>query len=118
MTNDDINLSNQSMNSYSFLTSMFRDSFYPDALVEKGKLILLKLCAKIEQLKPADLAALYVLTNLATDEFNELQQEFYDQNSEIETGARDCIAMDFDYIAKAYGFLDADLEELVANRDW
>jgi hypothetical protein len=39
-----------------------------------------------------------------------LQQEFEEQGSEIETAARECIAADFEAIAKAYGFEDADVK--------
>ena len=38
--------------------------------------------------------------------------------SEIETAARDCIAVDFEFISKSYGFIEADVEELIATRDW
>jgi Family of unknown function (DUF5713) len=64
------------------------------------------------------LEALYVLTNAATEEFNALQADFEAAGSEIETVARDEIATDFGFIAVAYGFADADLEALVASRDW
>ena len=37
---------------------------------------------------------------------------------QIETVARDTIATDMEYIAQSYGFEDADIEELVAPRDW
>ncbi|MPN01681.1 hypothetical protein SDC9_148892 [bioreactor metagenome] len=36
----------------------------------------------------------------------------------METAARECIAADFEAIAKAYGFEDADVEELIALREW
>jgi hypothetical protein len=100
-----------------FLEEMDRDSYFPAHLVDKGKAILVRLCETIEAEKPADLAALYALTHAATDEFNALAQEFADHDSEIETVARDCIGMDFAFIAEAYGF-DADTEELIAPRDW
>ena len=47
---------------------------------------------------------------------NELAEEFYESDSEIETAARECIAGDFAFIAEANGFADADLEELVATQ--
>ena len=62
-------------------------------------------------------AALYVLSDAATEEFNQLAEEFGENDSEIETAAREAIAEDFGVIAKAYGF-DADVEELIAPRDW
>jgi hypothetical protein len=67
---------------------------------------------------PADEAALYELTHAATEQFNDLAEQFYDANSEIETVAAECIALDFEFIARAYGFENADLEELIATRDW
>jgi hypothetical protein len=42
----------------------------------------------------------------------------FGKKSEIETAAREAIAHDFDVIAGAYGFADADIEELIATRDW
>ena len=109
---------NPSISDYEFLAGMYRDGYFPDFLVDKGKAILIDLCEKIESESPADLAGLYALTHSATEAFNDLQQEFWDNDSEIETAARDCIGMDFEHIAKAYGFEDADGEELIATRDW
>ena len=100
------------------LEGMYRDGYFPDFLVDKGKAILVNLCEQIEAQHPADLVALYRLTHAATEAFNDLQEEFEDNDSEIETAARDCIGMDFDFIAKAYGFGEADGEELIAPRDW
>ena len=87
------------------------------ALVKKGEDILVALCGEIERRKPSTLEELYALTHAATNQFNDLQGEFADQDSEIETGAREAIAKDFEQIAKAYGFVDADTEELIATRD-
>lgn len=110
-------LQNEAVRKYSFLEEMAQDSYFPNHLVDKGKAILVKLCADIEQQQPQSLEALYVLTHAATEEFNDLQEKFYEADSEIETAARDCIAVDFDFVAKAYGF-ETDIEELVATRDW
>ena len=111
-------ITNTSISSHSFLAEMYADSYFPRRLVDKGKQILLRLCEQIEQRKPADVVALYALTHAATDEFNELAEEFEAAKSEIETAARDCIGTDFAFIATAYGFADADVEELIATRDW
>lgn len=97
---------------------MYRDAYFPDRLLDKGRDILLRLCARIEAERPVDLAGLYALTEGATEEFNRLQEEFWAAGSEIETVAREEIAEDFGFVASAYGFADADLEELVAERDW
>ncbi len=100
-----------------FLADMYEDNYFPNDLVDRGKAILMRLCESIEVEKPASVEALYALTHAATDEFNALAEAFYEHDSEIETAARECIAGDFAFIAEAYGF-DADIEELIATRDW
>jgi len=102
---------------YDFLAAMQRDGYFPPPLVHKGRQILIRLCEAIEAQRPQSLEALYALTHAATDEFNRLAEEFYEHDSEIETAARENIGEDFAAIAKAYGF-DADVEELIATRDW
>ncbi|MFX4293752.1 DUF5713 family protein [Streptomyces bohaiensis] len=101
-----------------FLAGRYGDAYFPDRLLDKGREILLRLCLRIETEQPADLAALYAMTHAATEEFNTLQEEFYAAGSEFETVARDAIAEEFWFVAQAYGFTDADLEELVAPSDW
>ncbi|MEV4562135.1 DUF5713 family protein [Nonomuraea sp. NPDC049419] len=103
---------------HAFFKGMYEDGYYPDHVVDKGRQILLRLCERIEDERPADLAALYVLTHAATEEFNELEAEFDAAGSEIETVAREVIAEDFWFVASAYGFEDADAEELIATREW
>lgn len=110
-------MKNPHIANYHFLAEMFEDSYYPNALVEQGKNILLTLCRRIEEQQPQTLAAFYVLTHEATEAFNALQEAFWEQDSEIETMARECIGADFRFIAKAYDF-DADIEEIIAPRDW
>ncbi|WP_375433746.1 DUF5713 family protein [uncultured Hymenobacter sp.] len=110
-------LKNESIKSYSFLKEMYKDSYFPNKLVDKGKAILVGLCFKVEQGQPKSLDELYELTHAATDKFNDLQEVFEEADSEIETGARECIAENFYFVAKAYGF-DADREELIATREW
>jgi hypothetical protein len=112
-----MSISNEKMRKYSFLAEMYDADYFPDNLVDKGKDILVRLCETIESEQPKTLDALYRLTHAATEEFNELAEEFLEQDSEIETGARDAIGTDFAAIAEAYGF-DADGEELIGTRDW
>ncbi len=72
----------------------------------------------MESDRPGGLAALYALTHAATEEFNELAAAFEEAGSEIETTAREEIGEAFWFVARAYGFADADPEELVASRGW
>ena len=101
-----------------FLRALYADAYYPDAVVDRGRGILLRLCERIEAERPSDLVSLYALTAVATEEFNVLQEAFEAADSEIETVAREEIAEDFAFIAAAYGFPQADVEELIAARDW
>ena len=110
-------IQNAEILAYTFLKEMYKDPFYPNFLVDKCKFILLTLCAKIEENETKTLDELYQLSHFATEEINQLEEEFYRHNSEIETVARECLASGFEYCAKAYGF-QADVEELIANRDW
>lgn len=111
-------VSNQQVTEHAFLHAMYQDDYYPDHVVDLGKAILLRLCERIEAEQPADLPALYALTEVATEEFNALQDEFEAADSDIETVAREEIAENFWFVATAYGFADADVEDLIAARDW
>lgn len=110
-------LKNEKMKEYVFLEDMYADSYFPNFLVDKVKAILVELCFDIEKTSPKNLDELYALTHSATIKINQLEDEFFEHNSEIETGARESIGQDFDIIAKSYGF-DADVEELIAPRKW
>lgn len=109
---------NEQVTAYAFLKSMYDDGYYPDHVVDRGKAILLRLCERIETEQPGDLTALYPLTHAATEEFNDLEAEFGAAGSEIDTVAREEMAEAFWLVAQAYGFPDADVEELIATREW
>ena len=111
-------ISNEKMIQHEWLKDMRQDEYFPNFLVDKLEAIMLEVCYKIEDKKPNDLSALYKLTNEAVEVINELQQDFEDNDSEIETVARDSIGTDFYFIAQSYGFDNADMEDLIANRDW
>ncbi|OIJ88295.1 DUF5713 family protein [Streptomyces colonosanans] len=111
-------ITNQQIAGRAFLRQLYADSYFPDHVVDKGRVILLRLCERIEAEQPSDLAALYALTQASTEEFNRLEAEFEAAGSEIETVAREEIAEDFWFVASAYGFTDADVEKLIATRDW
>ena len=111
-------VTNQQVSGHMFLRQMYADSYFPDHVVDRGRAILLRLCERIEAEQPSDLEALYALSQAATEEFNSLEAEFEAAGSEIETVAREVIAEDFWFVASAYGFKDAQVEELIATRDW
>ncbi|MFB7198906.1 DUF5713 family protein [Streptomyces sp. NPDC056240] len=111
-------ITNQQVAGHAFLRPMYDDSYFPDQVVDQGKAILLRLCERIEAERPADLESLYALTQAATEEFNLLDREFVAAGSGIETVAREWICDEFCFVASAYGFTEADAEELTAGRDW
>ncbi|TDC80200.1 DUF5713 family protein [Streptomyces hainanensis] len=111
-------LRNEQAAARSFLEVLYEDDYFPDHLLDKGRAILLRLCERVEAERPADLPALYALTHAATEEFNALGAELEAAGSEIETVAREEIGGDIWFVATAYGFADADVEELIAPRDW
>lgn len=110
-------LQNEKLKDYDFLDCMYGDSYFPRPQVDKVKAVLLDFCGKMESEKPKDLKAVYALSQHATNEINDLQADFFAHDSEIETGARECIAENFEVIAKAYGF-EADIEEMISTREW
>ncbi len=110
-------IANVELRAHSFLRGMYSDDYFPDVCVDRVKEVLIALCESIEREKPEELEGLYRLTHAATEQINDLEDDFAEHDSEIETGAREAIAEDFARIAKAYGF-DADGEELIATRDW
>ncbi|MEU1281356.1 DUF5713 family protein [Streptomyces sp. NPDC005805] len=111
-------VTNRQVAEHAFLRPLYEDPYFPDHVLDKGRAILLRLCERIEAEQPRDLAGLYRLTAGATEEFNLLEAEFEAAGSEIETVAREEIGDAFWFIAQAYGFRDADGEELIAGRDW
>jgi len=111
-------IANETINNYSFLADMYRDNYFPNFLVDKGVKILMDVCYQIEKKSVKNLDDLYKITHAATEKFNELEDEFGENGSEIETVAREAISIDFLFIANAYRFEAADIEELVAPRDW
>ncbi|WP_024420902.1 DUF5713 family protein [Pseudomonas avellanae] len=111
-------LTNETMAKHAFLKGMYQDEYFPDAVVKMCEDVLVNLCHEIEQQKPYGLTALYALTHKATEQINDLEEVFEENGSEIETFARETIGEDFIRIADAYGFPDADIEELIAPREW
>jgi len=109
-------IKNESISHRKFLESMFEDDYYPKHLVEKGQRLLVDLAERIEREAPKG-EAVYVLTHATTEAFNELQEEFFEAESEIETCAREAIAEDIGFILDAYGYT-FDIEEAIAPRDW
>lgn len=110
-------MKNDSIRKHSFLDCMYRDSYFPKFLVDKCKNILLELCKNIEDQKPKTNEDLYKLTHNSVKKINDLNAEFDDNDSDLETMARECLAADYLFITEVYGY-KVDAEEMISNRDW
>jgi len=109
-------VTNAAVRAREMLAPMVGSTYYPQNLVQKGQHLLLALAARLEQEKPrAD--GVYALTHATTEAFNDLQEEFWQAGSELETVAREAIADDIGFLLKTYGY-DVEIEEAIAPRDW
>lgn len=109
---------NTKIQEYQFLRGMYDDNYFPRFLVDKIKAILIILCEEIERNNPQNQDDLFILTHSATEKINALEEEFSENESELETAAREVMGADFEYIVKAYGFTDVDIEDVIAPREW
>jgi hypothetical protein len=107
---------NEKVREHTLLKPMLEDAYFPKHLVGKGQDLLRQLAERIEHEAPEG-DAVYNLTEATTEAFNELQEEFLEADSEIETVAREAIAADVEFILDAYGY-DVDIEKAIGNRDW
>ena len=102
---------------YVLLQNMFEDTYYPQFLVEKIKWQFIHL---IEFLEGTDVKELSLVQD-KLDEFtifiNNLQQEFWDQDSEIETVASESIANTLEYILNWFK-VDVGIEDALREREW
>ncbi len=101
---------------YKLLKEMYEDDYYPVFLVDKVRDELQKV---IDLLETGETNTDVIQEKL--DEvvcaINDLQEEFDENDSEIETVARDCIGVTVDYILKWFG-IPIDMEEAIRERDW
>lgn len=102
--------------SYRLLDEMYNDCYYPDFLVDKVKAELEKVIVLLES-GETDPDIIQEKLDEMTCAINDLQEEFYENDSEIETVARDCIGVDVGYILNWFG-IPIDMEEAIRERDW
>ena len=101
---------------YKLLDEMYQDDYYPSFLVDKVKDELQKVIDLLESCE-TDTEAVQEALDAAVCGINDLQEEFDENDSEIETVARDCIGVTVDYILKWFG-IPIDMEEAIRERDW
>ncbi|MGG3928309.1 DUF5713 family protein [Metabacillus fastidiosus] len=99
-----------------YLHTMYMDSYFPNFLVDKVKTAILKVEDFIKQGNHS-LEEIQESLDEMTLIINDIQEEFWEHNSEIETVARDSIGETVEKILKIYQ-IPIDIEEAIRNRDW
>ena len=101
---------------YQPLYEMYDDDYYPNFLVDKIKAELDKVEAVLAG-GEKDTAIIQQHFDTMTQAINDLEDEFDENDSEIETVARDSIAEAVDYLLQKYR-IAIDLEEALREREW
>lgn len=101
---------------YKLLFDMYQDGYFPDFLVDKIKELIQSVIAFLET-EEKDLENILNKFDEMTIAINDLQEEFEENDSELETVARDSIAETIEYILKWFD-IDIDVEDAIGERDW
>ena len=101
---------------YQLLADMYRDGYFPDFLVDKLKDLVQNVITYLET-GEQDLEKIQKWFDEMTLAMNDLQEEFEENDSELETGARESIGETVEYILKWFE-IDLDVEDAIRERDW
>lgn len=101
---------------YILLEDMVNDEYYPKFLVDKLKELIVPVIKLLEN-GETNTDIIQSKLDEMTLAINELQEEFYDNDSEIETVARDSIAVTIGHIMEWF-HIDIDMETALRERDW
>ena len=101
---------------FAYLPEMYADNYFPTAQVDQVKQAIAQVAAVLEagERKPAKVQR---QLDKMTQRINELQDDFADHDSELETGARESIADTVERLLAHFG-VEIDLEEALRERDW
>lgn len=101
---------------YRLLEDMYEDGYFPDFLVDK---VRDQVQAVIQFLEAGerDLQKIQDKFDEMTEAINDLQEEFEEHDSEIETAARDSIGETVEHILQWFD-VEIDVEDAIRQRDW
>jgi len=116
INNEIYNKTNNIYSMYLAKEDMVNDDYYPKFLVDKVKDLILPVIERLEN-GEKDEAVIQESLDTMTLAINDLQEEFYEHDSELETMARDSIATTIGDILEYFN-IDIDLETALAERDW
>ena len=101
---------------YQPLYEMYDDEYFPDFLVDKIKAELDKVEAVLAG-GEKDTAIIQQHFDTMTRAINDLENEFEENDSELETVARESIGEAVDYLLQKYR-IDINVEEALREREW
>ena len=95
---------------------MYQDEYFPDFLVDKVRDALQTVIDLLES-GERDIDIVQEKLDEAVCTINDLQEEFEENDSGIETVARDCIGETVSYMLEWFG-IPIDAEEALREREW
>ena len=101
---------------YLLLEEMAKDSYFPDFLVEEIRGTLRPVIRLLEG-GERNLEVIQAKLDEAVRAINDLEETFEENDSEIETSARESIGATVRYILDWFG-VDIDTETAIRERDW
>ena len=101
---------------YKLLEEMYSDGYFPDFLVDKVKALIMKVIELLEK-GERDTQKIQKAFDKMTIAINDLEEEFEENDSELETGARESIGATVEYILRWFE-IDIDVEDAIGERDW
>ena len=101
---------------FEYLKDMYRDDYFPNFLIDKLRDTIKNVVSFIEEGNHSK-EEIQQSFDRMTLEINSLQEEFEENESEIETVARESIGETIDNILKYFN-IDIDVEEAIRERDW
>ncbi len=101
---------------YVLLEAMYDDGYFPDFLVDKIKSLIQNVIAFLET-EEKDLDVIQDKLDEMTLAINDLQEEFEENESELETVARESIGETIAYVLNWF-HIHIDVEDAIGARDW
>ena len=99
------------------LLPMFDDEYYPDILVAEVKQHIQQFSKKVTGSGVSE-SDIYRFAHQTVIEINEMKPQFDDLDSSLDDTAADYIAEAMMMIVQEAGYLEIEMEELIANREW
>lgn len=99
------------------LLPMFDDDYYPDILVAEVKQLIVLFAKKVAKANLSE-TDIYQFANETISLVNKMKPQFEDLDSSLDDTAADYIAEAMMMAVQEEGYMDIEMEELVANREW